>query len=110
MSQARENTPTEENMAKGIVKKLDARRTRLAFMSEIVRIRDDVKERFKEVIGLLQPSAPGGRVTDRRRAVGQDADLERVLQEVRCSSARGQRENPSGDSPVKSTKVLQMST
>ncbi|KRZ51016.1 hypothetical protein T02_12596 [Trichinella nativa] len=35
-----------------------------------------------------------------------DLSPQRVLQEVRCSSARGQRENPSGDSPVKSNAVL----
>ncbi|KAL1235349.1 Malonyl-[acyl-carrier protein] O-methyltransferase [Trichinella spiralis] len=68
-------------MAKEMMKKLDAR---LAFMSECMA-------------ELCESETISG---------GQDADLERVLQEVRCSSARGQRENPSGDSPVKSNAVL----
>ncbi|KRZ34500.1 hypothetical protein T4B_12320 [Trichinella pseudospiralis] len=94
----REHTPTEENLAKEIMKKLDVCKMRLAFMSECLA----------ELCESETISRNGGRVIDRRRTVGQDANLERVLQEVRCSSTRDYRENPSGDSPIKTNRSSQL--
>ncbi|KRY93358.1 hypothetical protein T4D_4445 [Trichinella pseudospiralis] len=94
----REHTPTEENLAKEIMKKLDVCKMQLAFMSECLA----------ELCESETISRNGGRVIDRRRTVGQDANLERVLQEVRCSSTRDYRENPSGDSPIKTNRSSQL--